>query len=413
MIVSPDTGSGQRQRSFTSFYPVATGCLSLIALVVTYLLANSSYDMATKTRAFSGVIATFLVLCVSIYFWQSRQIVSDETVVTDEDPRIDRNLTALDDAIEFFAGSLNSSDTFRLVSSRVKDLVPYRTMALNVLDENRERFFVADADGPDADFRIGRFAELTEGVTGRSYFTQIVEIDHGAASSRPGIAIPLRKEAEVFAVLQMDFEMSCDLNQFDPLLLDAIGTRAAPLISSAISYERSRANALTDATTDLPNERAFYLVLENQVAESSRKGAARPLTILALDVRSFDDINNRFGHTAGDRILTFVAQAIKDNLRQMDFFARATADEFLVVLPTASKQISHDVIARIHTGFFGRKLKITDEESIEVELNVGWAAYGTDGDTPETLLTVARERKEQAKSVAPNKVLWFPTEFAN
>ncbi len=46
----------------------------------------------------------------------------------------------------------------------------------------------------------------------------------------------------------------------------------------SIAYERTQANALTDATTDLPNERAFYLVLENQVAEAQRNRGERPLT---------------------------------------------------------------------------------------------------------------------------------------
>jgi len=75
--------------------------------------------------------------------------------------------------------------------------------------------------------------------------------------------------------------------------------------------------------------------------------------------------------------------------------------------------MSHDVIARVQTGFFGRKFKVTERESIEIELNIGWAAFGTDGETPETLLRVARERKEQSKSTVPNKVVWFPTEFAS
>src|SRR5207253_4107332 len=111
----------------------------------------------------------------------------------------------------------------------------------------------------------------------------------------------------------------------------------APLVLSSMALERSRANALTDPTTDLPNERAFYLVLENQIAEAQRKQGDRPLTILAIDIKNFEDINRRFGHAAGDRALNFAAQLVKDNLRQMDFLARSTGDEFLVILPTASR----------------------------------------------------------------------------
>lgn len=401
------------QRQLLSLYPAVVVFLSLVALVSTYFLATSSLEVSIKTQGFSGIIAVFLLLCVSFHLWQKRSGLSDLESESLQDATIERQLVALDEANEFFAGSLRSGDIFRLIASRVRELVPFRTMTLQVLDDSRERFRAVETEGPEAEHRLGRYSGLTDGIVARSYFSQVVEIDHGTTSARPSVAIPLRNGLEVFGVLHMDFDIGLASNNIDPMLLDAIGTRSAPLVLSAVSYERSQANALTDATTDLPNERAFYLVLENQVAESSRKGVARPLTILALDVQSFDAINNRFGHAAGDRVLNFVAQVIKDNLRQMDFFARATADEFLVILPTASREISHEVIGRIHAGFFGRKLQITDDESVELDLNVGWAAFGTDGETPATLLSVARTRKEQAKSTAPNKVLWFPTEFAS
>lgn len=399
-------------RKSSSLFSVLIVALSLVAIVATYFLANSSNDMATKTRGFSGIIAAFLISALLIHLWGTRGTKADSKTGEYLEINVDRSLIALDEANEYFAGSLNSSDSFRLVASRVKELVSYRTMSLLVLDKGRESFRVADSEGADAEFRKGRFLPTTEGVAGRSFLTNLIEFDRASASSRPAIAIPLRNGSNIYGVLQLEFDMSTDVEQYDPLLLEAIGSRSAPLILSSLSYEQSRQNALTDVTTDLPNERAFQMVLENQVAESVRKGAARPLTILALDVRAFDSINDRFGHAAGDRVLNHVSQVIKDNLRQMDFFARASADEFLVVLPTASKEVSHEVIARIQTGFFGRKLKITDTESLEIEINVGWAAFGTDGETPDALVATARERKEQAKTFAPSKVLWFPTEFA-
>jgi diguanylate cyclase (GGDEF)-like protein len=177
-------------------------------------------------------------------------------------------------------------------------------------------------------------------------------------------------------------------------------------VLNSIAYERKQ-SALTDATTDLPNERAFYLILENQIAETQRKIDERPLTILTIDIKDFADINLQYGHGAGDLALNAAARIIKDNLRQMDFFARAADDEFLAILPTASKAVSYDVVARICSGFFGRKLKISETDSVELHLNFGWAAFGEDGETASQLLKAARIRKAQKKSLSENKVLWF------
>ncbi len=406
-----DTGTEPPKNSPTAMYPSVIVVLSIIALVATFFLANSANDVNVKTLGFSAIIAAFLVVSVSLHLWYSRGDAESECAAKDE--ATDRQLQALDDANEFFAGSLKPTDSFRLIASRIREMVPFRTMTLHLFDNEGMRFCATESEGPDAEHRRGRFSALDDGAIARSYFSTAVEMDHATISSRPAVAIPLRHDNEIFGILHLDLEMNYDLAVIDMGLLDAIGTRSAPMVLSSMSFEKSQTNALTDKTTELPNERAFFLVLENQVAESQRKGSSRPLTILALDVRSFDEINRRFGHASGDRVLGFVAQIIKDNLRQMDFLARASADEFVVVLPTASKEISHDVMARIQTGFFGRKLKVTESESVEIELNIGWAAFGTDGETPETLLRVARERKEQSKTSAPSKVLWFPTEFAS
>ena len=74
-------------------------------------------------------------------------------------------------------------------------------------------------------------------------------------------------------------------------MLEAIGERVAPLFLSSISVERSISNALTDALTNLPNERAFFMVLENQLAESQRFRSERPLTVMTVDIKNFAEAN--------------------------------------------------------------------------------------------------------------------------
>ncbi|MCV5943055.1 GGDEF domain-containing protein, partial [Escherichia coli] len=79
------------------------------------------------------------------------------------------------------------------------------------------------------------------------------------------------------------------------------------LFLGSLAYEKSLSSALTDPLTKLPNERAFFLVLENQLAESQRFRDERPLTVLAVDIRDFEEINRDYGHSTGDRVLSFAA----------------------------------------------------------------------------------------------------------
>ena len=406
--------SGRTGSTFQIFLIV----VSLAAMTLTFLLANSNWEVVAKTRGFSAIIGSFLAICTILYLGQARvNAYGPAVIITTPEAEIDRGLTALDAANEFFTGALRQSDTFRLVANRVRGLAPFQSAALRLLDETRSHLVIAETEGFGVEDQKGLASGFDNGLAGCCYFSRGVEFGNEALSPTdhvsPSVAIPLVRGTEVFGVLQLYFDRSYDSEKAGRSLFEAIGTRVSPLILSSIAFERSQANALTDATTDLPNERAFYMILENQIAEATRKRDERPLTILTIDIKEFDDINRKHGYAAGDQVLNFVAQVVKDNMRQMDFFARSMNDEFLAILPTASKEVSHEVIARIHSGFFGRKLKVSDEASIEVNLNFGLATFGEDGETADQLLGISRLRREQSKSVLPNKVLWFQKEVQN
>ena len=408
-------------------YPLAFVFISVLAMISTFILANSQFTLGEKSRGFSAIIAVYLIFCFCIYMLQkSRTTAARETAWSHHSGAfVESRLLAFDRASELFGGSLKPADMFRLVSSRIGELMPFRTSVLYLVDETRSRLQIAEVAGENTEGLKGRSIRLDEGLAGKCFSGGAVEIglhpwteeeDFLAADTnaiRSAVAIPLRREGEVFGVLLLYLCSEPEAESTALSLFEAIGTRVAPLILNSVAFDRSIANALTDPTTDQPNERAFFLILENQIAESQRKRDERPLTILAIDIKEFDEVNAKYGHAAGDRVLSFVAQNVKKELRQMDFFARSSNDEFLVILPTATEQVSLQIMARIQTMFFANRLKLTEADAIQIELNCGWATFWNDGETAEQLLKTARLRKHQSKSTEPQKVLWFPKEFVN
>ena len=385
---------------------------ALVAIVATFLLANSPAELTAKTLGFAAIVVAFLFACASLHLLQIRTTVGHDLPNGIADATVERGLAALDEAGELFAGSLRSADSFRLVANRVRELLPFRSIVLFLLDGTRTRLRVAECDGPETAEKKDKTIGFGEGLAGQCFSNRRIEINAPEAikNAVSSVAIPLFHGTDVFGVLQLYFDADFDIEHIDEPLFEAIATRVAPLMSGSIAIERSQANALTDITTDLPNERAFYMILENQIAEAQRKRDERPLAVLAIDIKNFDDINQQFGHTAGDRTLNFVAQIVKDNLRQMDFLARSIGDEFIAILPTATLDITKEIMARIDTGFFGQRFQINDEASIEIELTIGWSVFGNDGETAAQLLSLAQLRKAQAKSPEPGRVLWFPME---
>jgi len=393
---------------------------SLTATVAAFMLANSVQDVGTKTKGFSAIIVAYLLFCFLYHYLSNRPAKGEQTSGLDE------RLMAIEEASRYFGGSLNSADMFRLAVSRANEVVPFSSCVLFAADRADGRMRAVQAGGENADkLRELEIEADAGGAAGRCLMSGTVQTERISpsgdgtlpAADLEGVqstaAIPLTRGGEAFAVLQL---FSGSRTAFDgdaAELLEAIGERLAPLILSTLSFERSVSNALTDAVTDMPNERAFHMVLENQIAETQRNRDGRPLSILALDIKDFDEINSRWGHAAGDRVLGSVARSVKDTLRQMDFFARSNNDEYLAILPTADADIAEEVAGRIATNLFSSRFYINDTEAITVELNFGIAAFGTHGETAEHLLAAARTAKMQSKANAPQNVLWFPKEFVN
>ncbi len=348
-------------------FPIIFVVTSLAAIASSFVLANSIQDYGMKSRGFSAIIVIYLSACFVIHFLSSKAAGKRvaATSTEGEGARIDEHLKGIEEAGEVFSGSLKSGDVFRLVSSRANQVLPFTASALFVVDKTVRSFKTVHAHGDNAERLTGLEIPLDAGLAGRCYESQMVQI---------GIT---------------------------------------PLVLSSLSFERSLSNALTDPVTHLPNERAFHLILENQIAESQRNPEDRPLTILAIDIREFDQLNLKFGHVAGDRILSLVANTVKSQLRQMDFFARAANDEFLAILPTANVAVAEEVISRINTSLFTTTFYVSDSDSISPVLNFGVASFGTDGETSDLLILAARLRKEQAKASGPRNVLWFPKEAVN
>ena len=137
------------------------------------------------------------------------------------------------------------------------------------------------------------------------------------------------------------------------LLLSAISFLAVKLMSGVragrISQrERSaRAEHLArhDELTGLPNRRAFVEALASEIARVRRTGS--PLSVIVADLDGFKDINDRFGHPAGDACLVAIAGVLKDTLRQYDSCFRWGGDEFTLVLPETVAADAEIVCSRV------------------------------------------------------------------
>jgi diguanylate cyclase (GGDEF)-like protein len=182
-------------------------------------------------------------------------------------------------------------------------------------------------------------------------------------------------------------------------------TRLAPAVErelreAEIRRERQRESdrvaylAYHDELTDLPNRTLLNDRLHQGILTAKRE--ARPLSLLALDLDGFKEINDSLGHHAGDRVLQVVASRLRHTLRESDTVARLGGDEFAILLPhtdvTGAELAATKILQELETPM------ILETQSLSVRGSVGIAVFPEHGTAEQELL----QKSDLAMYVAKN-----------
>lgn len=114
-------------------------------------------------------------------------------------------------------------------------------------------------------------------------------------------------------------------------------------LKSALVFEQTLARI--DFLTQAINSRYFYNLAGQEIIRSRRY--SHPLTLVYIDLDNFKQVNDRFGHLAGDQVLQQVVQVCKRNLRATDIIARLGGDEFVILLPETDQSAARTVLPRL------------------------------------------------------------------
>ncbi|NLJ10166.1 MAG: diguanylate cyclase [Treponema sp.] len=180
---------------------------------------------------------------------------------------------------------------------------------------------------------------------------------------------------------------------------------AASLISrikiNVRSYQykkRLELMAVTDGLTGLYNHRFIFERLEEETAKVARYG--RLLSIIMLDIDNFKQVNDTFGHRAGDEVILSVAHAIMASLRKTDVAGRYGGEEFLVLLPETDLKAAHIVAEKIRNTVALLQFETKD---LAVTISAG-VAEAEKGESFEALINRADAKLYTAKRNGKNRV---------
>ena len=179
-----------------------------------------------------------------------------------------------------------------------------------------------------------------------------------------------------------------------------IAAQALIALENAHLHGLVQRQAVTDELTGLANRRRFLAQLDTEVARSRRSGS--PLALVLSDLDDFKQVNDRYGHEAGDRTLRAFAEILRAAVRDIDLPVRLGGEEFAILLPDTNLDGGANLAERIRATLAGTKIE-SGSDPIRVTASFGVSCFPSAAAADE-LLVDADRRLYDAKRRGKNRV---------
>lgn len=232
--------------------------------------------------------------------------------------------------------------------------------------------------------------------TGRSY----VDIETRDGVTVSSLIVPLRAHGRSLGAVCLIRPGAPGFDDEARHLVELCTMATASALTNAALYEQSQRLALTDPLTGLYNRRSLERLLEQELDKARR--LRYPVGVLVIDVDHFKQINDRYGHDQGDKVLGGVARALRRALRKFDSLGRYGGDEFVAILPGCDAEAVRTVGEKLRAAV--ARLRFPGLHGGGVTISVGGSAgEGPDADA-RSLLQRADRALYQAKAAGRNRV---------
>jgi len=162
-----------------------------------------------------------------------------------------------------------------------------------------------------------------------------------------------------------------------------------------------------DALTRLPNRRLFHERLKQAISRSERN--KNMFAVCFLDLDGFKDVNDRYGHDAGDTLLCAVSRQIEQAIRKTDSVARIGGDEFAILLEALNDRDDVTSILQKVLQYIQKPIFIASDR-VNVSASMGIAVYPDDSLEPKLLLTKADQAMYMAKHAGKSRIIFYHQE---
>jgi len=302
--------------------------------------------------------------------------------------------------------SLSLDDTLTAVAERTRKIVRYDAFAVWILERTdkggrrgalltpkfvfgQDQRALSALEIPAGHGVSGWVAETRQAIINGDPQLEFLHLSDGGQHAPPidlraALGVPLEGSEGIIGTLTLYRKEHESFTRDDLRILMAICSKLGVSLENSLKFREAADSATIDHLTGLPNSRSLFEHLGQQLATQ------QPLTVFVTDLNGFKEVNDRFGHLEGNRLLQSMAAALKLNCRDFDYVARMGGDEFVMVLPGVQSDLAEEIAGRFRkaTADVGREVTGLDILS----LSIGMAVSPEDGVKAEELLAAADKR---------------------
>lgn len=225
----------------------------------------------------------------------------------------------------------------------------------------------------------------------------------GHRAIRPLAAVPLIYQDRVMGILMVRSDDSTRIwEENEILLLRTVADQVTVAVKHARLFAQTQQQALTDALTGCFNRRSFEMQLERDLQMATRM--RQPVSLILFDIDHFKQVNDSYGHDAGDLALRILADTVRAELRGVDTAARYGGEEFAVILPNAGLDGAVVVAERLRLGIENAAIRGVGQ----ITASFGVATFPLHAASRDSLVVTADRALYKAKNTGRNRVCTAP-----
>ena len=290
--------------------------------------------------------------------------------------------------------SLGVADAMALIQEKVSRLVPFTTCAL-FLGDDEQGFVCRYAHGPGTE-ALFKWAP-------KSWSELSLRIPACADGRGPRgedltalLPCPLSFEGRLIGGLVIYHTVPGSFTDEHRRVLGRVSEQAAAVVYNSTRFEQTEHESHTDSLTGMPNRRSLDRQFEAGLARAVRNGGRGSVVVLDLD--RLKEINDTYGHEAGDRALRVVGNVLRSTVRHHDLSARFAGDEFIVVLWDCDAEHEARRVADLQSAVAAHPFEPRPGVRVSLSISAGAATFPEDGTTFEELLAAGDERMYRDKA---------------